>query len=102
MRRATRIVEIVEIDPDRGDLITNPVYRWDPVTDTFVYSKNSALFAAISEEFGIDEAYLANEMNYRAKLLDWLVQNDITDYKRVANAIRTYSREKDIIMEKTG
>ena len=102
MRRATRIVEIVEIDPDRGDLITNPVYRWDPVTDTFVYSKNSALFAAIGEEFGIDEAYLANEMNDRARLLESLAQNDITDYKRVANAIRTYSRDKDAAMERIG
>ena len=102
MRRATRIVEIVEIDPDRGDLITNPIYRWDPVTDTFVYSKNSALFAAIGEEFGIDEAYLVNEMNDRARLLESLAQNDITDYKRVANAIRTYSRDKDAAMERIG
>jgi len=100
IRRASRIVEIIEIDPDRGDLITNPVYKWEPISDTFTHSGSYALFAGIREEFGVQEGYLLNELTDRAELLDYLAKNDITDYERVVNAIRTYSRDKDAIMEK--
>jgi len=100
IRRASGIVEIIEIDPDRGDLITNPVYKWEPVSDTFVHSGSYALFTGIREEFGVQEGDLINELNDRAELLDYLAKNDITDYERVVNAIRTYSRDKDAMMEK--
>ncbi|MHC1574400.1 MAG: type II/IV secretion system ATPase subunit [Candidatus Methanogasteraceae archaeon] len=100
IRRASGIVEIIEIDPDRGDLITNPIFKWDPVSDTFPYSGSCALFAGIRAEFGVPEGYLLNELNDRAELLNYLAKNDITDYERVVNAIRTYSRDKDAMMEK--
>jgi len=100
IRRASRIVEIIEVDPDRGDLITNPLFKWDPVSDTFPYSGSCALFAGIKEEFGVPEGYLLNELNDRAELLDDLARNDVTDYESVVNAIRKYSREKDAMMEK--
>ncbi len=100
IRRASNIVEIIEIDPDRGDLITNPIFKWDPVSDTFPYSGSCSLFAGIREEFGVQEGYLLNELNDRAELLDHLANNDITDYELVVNAIRTYSRDKDAMMEK--
>jgi len=100
IRRASNIVEIIEIDSDRGDLITNPVYRWEPVSDTFTHSGSYALFTGIREEFGVPEGDLINELNDRAELLDYLANNDITDYERVVNAIRTYSRDKDAMMEK--
>jgi len=100
IRRASGIVEIIEIDPDRGDLITNPVYKWEPVSDTFTHSGSYALFTGIREEFGVQEGDLINELNDRAELLDYLANNDITDYERVVNAIRTYSRDKDAMMEK--
>ncbi|KAF5414553.1 MAG: hypothetical protein C5S48_08235 [Candidatus Methanogaster sp.] len=100
IRRVSGIVEIIEIDPDRGDLITNPVYRWEPISDTFTHSGSYALFTGIREEFGVQEGYLLNELNDRAELLDYLENNDITDYERVVNEIRTYSRDKDAMMEK--
>ncbi len=100
IRRASNIVEIIEIDPDRGDLITNPIFKWNPVSDTFPYSGSCALFAGIREEFGVPEGDLINELNDRAELLDNLARNDVTDYERVVNAIRTYSRDKDAMMEK--
>ncbi|MEA1894728.1 MAG: type II/IV secretion system ATPase subunit [Euryarchaeota archaeon] len=100
IRRASGIVEIIEIDPDRGDLITNPIFKWDPVSDTFSYSGSCSLFVGIREEFGVKEGYLLNELDDRAEMLDHLANNDITDYERVVNAIRTYSRDKDAMMEK--
>ncbi|MBN2111325.1 MAG: type II/IV secretion system ATPase subunit [Methanosarcinaceae archaeon] len=99
IRRALRIVEIVELDPERGDLITNPVFKWDPVTDRYDFSGSSSLFEDIRDEFGIDEDELVREMDIRALYLESLAEKGITQYEDVARAIRKYSREKDELME---
>lgn len=99
IRRALRIVEIVELDPERRDLITNPVFKWNPVSDTYEYTGNSALFEDITNEFGITEDTLLREMDLRAEYLENLRQDNITDYEDVAKAIRNYMREKDALME---
>jgi flagellar protein FlaI len=99
LRRALRIVEIVELDPERGDLITNPIFKWDPVTDTYEFGGNSSMFDDISEEFGIDPNSLTQEMHQRADFLAALAREGITDYKDVARAIRRYSNDTDAQME---
>ncbi|WP_340637523.1 type II/IV secretion system ATPase subunit, partial [Methanolobus psychrotolerans] len=99
LRRALRIVEIVELDPERGDLVTNPVFKWNPVTDEYEFGGTSALFDDINEEFGIDQAELIKEMELRAKYLESLAKNGIHEYEAVAKAIRKYSRQKDEMME---
>nr|WP_321498514.1 type II/IV secretion system ATPase subunit [uncultured Methanolobus sp.] len=101
LRRALRIVEIVELDSERGDLITNPVFKWNPITDEYEYSGTSAMFDDINEEFGIDQMELVAEMEDRAKYLEYLARDGITDYEDVARAIRRYSRQKDEMLEMT-
>ncbi|ETA69262.1 ATPase, type IV secretory pathway VirB11 component like protein [Methanolobus tindarius DSM 2278] len=101
LRRALRIVEIVELDPERGDLITNPVFKWNPITDEYEYSGSSAMFDDINDEFGIDQYELVREMDLRARYLEGLARDGITDYEDVARAIRRYSREKDELLEMT-
>jgi flagellar protein FlaI len=101
LRRALRIVEIVELDPERGDLITNPVFKWNPITDEYEYSGSSAMFDDINEEFGIDQYELIREMEDRAKYLESLAREGITEYEDVARAIRRYSRQKDEMLEMT-
>lgn len=99
LRRALRIVEIVELDPERGDLITNPIFKWDPVSDTYEFSGNSSMFEDISEEFGIDPDSLTREMYQRAEFLAGLARDGITDYRDVSRAIRRYSKDKDAQVE---
>ncbi len=101
LRRALRIVEIAELDPERGDLITNPVFKWNPVTDEYEFSGSSALFDDINEEFGIDPAELVREMDLRAKYLESMARDGIHEYESVAKAIRKYSRQKDELLEMT-
>ncbi|MDN5309670.1 MAG: archaeal flagellar protein FlaI [Methanolobus sp.] len=101
IRRALRIVEIVELDPERKDLITNPVFKWDPVEDRYEFSGSSSLFEDIEEEFGIAPEELEREMEERASYIESLAARGICDYKDVARAIRKYARYKDELMETT-
>ena len=99
IRRALRIVEIVELDPERKDLITNPVFKWDPVEDRYEFSGSSSLFEDIEEEFGIQEEELVREMDERARYLESLARQGISQYEDVARAIRKYARYKDELTE---
>jgi archaeal flagellar protein FlaI len=100
IRRVMRIVEIVELDPEKGDLVTNPIFKWNATDDTYEFSGSSAMFAHIEEELGISEDELVEEMYTRAKVLDWLYENNIVDYEKVASAVRDYVRMKSAQEEK--
>ncbi|WP_462273551.1 type II/IV secretion system ATPase subunit [Methanohalophilus sp.] len=99
IRRALSIVELVEVDPDRGDIITNPVFKWNAYNDDYIFSGDSAMFEDISQEFGIEIPYLRKEMETRAQYLDYLQNNNIKEYKDVVRYIRRYARDKDALME---
>ncbi len=100
IRRVMRIVEIVELDPEKGDLVTNPIFKWNAADDTYEFSGSSAMFADIEEELGIPEDELVEEMYTRARVLEWLYENDIVDYEKVAAAVRDYVRMKSAQEEK--
>ena len=102
VRRVVNIIEIDEVDPTHKDLITNPVYKWKPITDSFEFSGISVMFEKIKEEYGIPIEYLMSEMHNRAKLLDGLVEKNITDYNSVVDIIRKYMRDKDARIEEIG
>lgn len=95
IRRALRIVEIVELDPERKDLITNPVFKWDPIEDRYEFTGTSSLFEDIEEEFGIKVEVLVREMEERARYIEDLAAQGICDYADVARAIRRYTRFKN-------
>ncbi|WP_410807842.1 type II/IV secretion system ATPase subunit [Methanohalobium sp.] len=99
LRRAVRIVEIIEVDPDTRHIITNPAYRWDPSSDTFEFSGYSALLEQIKEEYGLDDEYISKEIENRSNLLESLAEKGVTDYETVSSEIRRYLREKDEMME---
>jgi flagellar protein FlaI len=99
VRKATSIIEIDEIDPIHNDLITNTIYKWNPTTDIFEFFGNSIIFEQIQEDYGISVEYLMSEMHNRAKLLDELVEKNITDYNSVVDIIHNYMRDKDAMIE---
>ena len=100
VRRVVNIVEILDLDFEKGDLITNPIFRWDASSDTFRYTGRSYLFDKIRDEFGVSEEELTKELKDRANLLDRMHENSISDYKTVAEIIRTYSRDKEALEER--
>lgn len=93
VRRAMAIVEVLELDPN-GDLITNPVFKWDAFSDKFVFSGKSHIFEKIEKSVGVKEEFLYKEMETRSKFLKELRDNNIRDYKSVVEKIREYALDK--------
>lgn len=89
VRRVMSIVEILELDPN-GDLVTNPVFRWDAVSDRFVFTGKSHIFEKIENQLGVKEEVLVREMEARAKFLADLQENNTRDYAAVVDKIHEY------------
>lgn len=90
VRRVMTIVEILELDAN-GDLVTNPVFRWDAKTDRFIFTGKSHIFEKIDAQLGVREQDLVREMQERANFLKSLQENNIREYAAVVEKIHEYT-----------
>ena len=90
VRRITSVTEVLEVDPGTNELLTNDVFRWDPVADAFPFLGRSFVFEKIGRATGKSvesfESELLRKENY-LKLMDRL---NLTYFKDVSRAIGTY------------
>ncbi len=97
VRRVREIVEILGIDPGTKELITNTVFRWDPITDKVEYLGRSFIIEKLAKNFGIPKDDLDAEVAKRTQLLDDLKNRGVVNYKEVTEAVRQYYLEREAI-----
>ena len=100
VRRCKQIVEIIDIDPTTKEILTNEVFHWDPVTDKFVYSGKSYILERIRKLFDMSTEQMIGELKRRVKILHWMRDNNIRQFKQVARIVSLYSEIPDLIIEK--
>ncbi len=71
-RRVQSLTEIVGLDPETNELITNSVYSWNPADDTFLYSGHSYVYerVALAKNWSMKE--MEREVRRRVEMLDYL------------------------------
>jgi flagellar protein FlaI len=99
-RRCKQIIEVIDIDPTTKEILTNEVFRWDPVEDTFVYSGKSYVLERIRAEKDKTREEMAVELNNRRKIIEWMEREDIREFKGVAKVISQYAENSEQLMEK--
>ena len=99
-RRCKQIIEIIDIDPTTKEILTNEVFRWDPIEDKFVYSGKSYILERIRAEKDITREGMISEIKNRTMLLDWMNKNNVREFKKVATIIAQYVDNPDDIMKK--
>ena len=99
MRRLANIVEMLELDRDSGDLITNTVFKWLPDADQFQYQGRSFLFDKIRDTHGVSKDLLNSELKDRTAFLLWMQEAGIREYNAVTEQIRAYYRDKPVVMK---
>jgi flagellar protein FlaI len=98
MRRIANIVEILELDRDTGDLITNTVFKWVPETDVFQWQGRSFLFDRIKDTYGVSKDVLNEELKYRTDFIIWMQKHDIREYHAVTKMVQLYYRDKEEVL----
>jgi flagellar protein FlaI len=88
-RRVKEIEEVVSVD-EKGNVKTNLVYRWDPVTDTFEKVNESFRLKKIANYIGVSYDMVLEDIERRKKFLRWLLSQGIKDYIEVTKYINEF------------
>ncbi len=99
-RRCKQVIEIIDIDPTTKELLTNEVFRWDPVKDTFKYSGKSYVLEQIRAKNNMARNEITEELQQRARILDWMLKNKITNFDNVAKTAAQYYENREQIIVK--
>ncbi|MGA8275489.1 MAG: type II/IV secretion system ATPase subunit [Thermoplasmata archaeon] len=72
-RRVQSLTEIVGLDPETNELITNSVYSWNPSDDTFLYSGHSYIYERVALMKNLSMKEMEREIRRRVEILEYLV-----------------------------
>ena len=100
VRRIISVSEIVGIDPLTKDILTNEIFKWDPRTDSFLYTGRSYVLEKLVKRQGIVFDAAIKELENRKQLIQWMAKNQVRDYKDVVEFIRSYYLDPAGVLEK--
>ncbi len=75
-RRVQSLTEIVGLDPETNELITNSVYSWNPSDDMFLYSGHSYIYERVAMMKNLSMKEMEREVRNRVEMLDFMVAKD--------------------------
>jgi flagellar protein FlaI len=99
VRRCKHIVEIIDIDPNTKEILSNEVFRWDPVDDRFIYSGKSYILERIRVQHDMSKEDMTQEVQNRVTVLEWMRKKDIRVFKDVARIISTYAENQGELLK---
>ena len=98
-RRVKGLTEVVGIDPETNELITNSVFTWNPADDTFNYSGHSYVYEKIRMARNWTPREMEREIRRRVEVLEYLKKMGNVNYKEVARVVSAYYKYPDKLME---
>lgn len=100
MRRASSSVEVIGYNERTKMPIVDEVFAWSPRTDSFKNVNRSVLLRKIADISGLDDYAVQEELKRRTKVLEWIVKNNITDYRKIGAAINLFYTSPDYMLER--
>ncbi len=99
-RRNMKLVEITDIDPVTRNIRTNDIFIWDPLTDKFLRVGESKALNEIMIRRGWSLSQLRKELSNRQKILEFMVDNNITDFHAISTIIHDYQSTPEKVLTK--
>jgi flagellar protein FlaI len=99
VRRTRSLVEVLNVDPETGDLGINELFNWEPSGDCFIMVGDSHILQEIMNVRGWDSGQLRNEMENRRKILDYMYAKNIRNYVQVSIVVQAYQTHQKMVME---
>ncbi|MCX6668159.1 MAG: ATPase, T2SS/T4P/T4SS family [Euryarchaeota archaeon] len=98
-RRCKQIIEIIDIDPTTKEILTNEVFRWDPIEDNFIYSGKSYVLERIRTEKDMSREEMTNELRNRTRIIEWMNVKNVREFRGVANLVSRYAENPVEVMK---
>ena len=99
VRRTRSLVEVLNVDPETGDLGINELFNWEPLDDCFIKVGDSHILQEIMTVRGWDTSQLRNEMENRRKILAYMYEKSIRNYVQVSIVVQAYQTHPKMVME---
>ena len=99
VRRINKIVELVGLDPDTNDLITNTVYEWHPSGDKFEYLGHSVMFEKVMSKKNMTMNEMNEEFKRRTEVVNWMLKKNVRNYQEVAKIVSHYYTDPEGTMK---
>jgi flagellar protein FlaI len=98
-RRVKGLTEIVGMDPETGELITNSVFTWNPADDTFSYSGHSYIYEKVRAVRNWSPREMEREVRRRIDILEYMKKIGVNNYRQVAKIVSAYYKDPEKIMK---
>ena len=102
VRRVSHVDEIIEVKEKLQGQTINPVFSWDPVTDTFRFNPRSYVFHNIGIHFGLTPEQLLVDLKRRSILINVLYQKGIIGFQEVQKIIHEYYKSPKAVLDRFG
>lgn len=89
-RRIKKIIEIIDVDPITKEILTNEVFSWNPIRDTYTYTGKSYILECIGSQMNSKLEEVTDETKRRAELLQWMRNNNLRSYTDVLTTLSQY------------
>ncbi len=99
-RRTKAITEIVGLDPETNEIITNNAYTWNPADDSFNFSGHSYVYEKIATLKGWSQRRMELEVKRREKILKYMEKLGVRYYKDVARIVSAYYKNPEEVMKR--
>jgi len=96
VRRANSILEVTGIKDNKPETAT--IFEWKPVTDKFDVVDKSVVLKKIAKKMGITEESIQHELARRKKIIEWMLEKEIFDYREVAKVISAYYHDPERVI----
>ncbi len=94
-RRVKGLTEIIGVDPESNELITNSAYTWNPADDTFNFSGHSYVFEKIQTARNWTPKRMEQEVKRRIDLFRYMKAKGVSNYREVAKVVSGYYKDPD-------
>ena len=98
VRRMDTFSEFVGIDAVTGDISIRELYKWNPINDRMEQSGTSKVLEDIMYSRGWSRERLNKELENRKLVLQYMVDNDIHNYRDVSLIIRMYASDPATVL----
>jgi len=102
VRRNMEIAEIIGVDPHTKIMRTTTVFAWDSSKDDHVMVGSSKALEDIRTLRSWTRKELENELRMREKILQYMMDSNIREFKEVARIIQTYQTNPEKVVIEFG
>ncbi len=100
MRKIEKVVEVMGIDPDTNEILTNEVFSWNMEKGRFDYYGKGYLFDRIMVQQNLSDDELRQEFERRKEVIEWMAKKGIRNYVDVGEIIAAYYKDPEEVMKR--